>query len=439
MARRQRTGLRARPEVAFGWVATAGVVVLVYFAVVRGGALLLGVDAATLALSALATVVVAAIIDPVQQHSERLAARAVHRGRSTPYEVLTQLSSRVPATDTPAELPQLMARILAEGTATAWAQVWVLVNGRPTLMATHPPDAAASTAPPAVGGPTDDGRGLKSVTVGHGGAVLGVLRVQEHPGRPLTPIEERLYAGLAAQAGLALHTAQLRAELQARHRDLTARASQLRTARDELVQIQDQERRRLERDIHDGAQQQLVALRINLRLAQTLASRNPQRARGLLAEQAAAAEDAIETLRTLSRGVQPQVLRDHGLPQALAMAASASPVTVDLHVRDVGRLSADVEAAAYFCCLEALQNVVKHAEATRVIVSVAVKGDTLELEIADDGKGIASDSVPGTGLGNMRDRLTAVAGTLHIESRPERGTKVIAAMPAIGPVEPKHA
>jgi signal transduction histidine kinase len=248
-----------------------------------------------------------------------------------------------------------------------------------------------------------------------------------------------LYAGLAAQAGLALHTAQLRAELHARHRELSARASQLRTARDELVQIQDQERRRLERDIHDGAQQQLVALRINLRLAQTLASRDPQRATRLLAEQADAANDAIETLRTLSRGVQPQVLRDHGLSQALAMAASASPVTVNLHVRDVGRLSTDVEAAAYFCCLEALQNVVKHAEATTVTVNVAVKADTLELEIVDDGKGIAPDSVPGTGLGNMRDRLTAVAGTLHIESRPHRGTKVTAAIPAVGPAEQSHA
>jgi signal transduction histidine kinase len=248
-----------------------------------------------------------------------------------------------------------------------------------------------------------------------------------------------LYAGLAAQAGLALHTAQLRAELHARHRELSARASQLRTARDELVQIQDQERRRLERDIHDGAQQQLVALRINLRLAQALASRDPQRASRLLAEQADAANDAIETLRTLSRGVQPQVLRDHGLSQALAMAASASPVTVNLHVRDVGRLSTDVEAAAYFCCLEALQNVVKHAEATTVTVNVAVKADTLELEIVDDGKGIAPDSVPGTGLGNMRDRLTAVAGTLHIESRPHRGTKVTAAIPAVGPAGQNHA
>jgi signal transduction histidine kinase len=290
-----------------------------------------------------------------------------------------------------------------------------------------------------MGGPTDSGDGLKSVTVGHGGSVLGVLRVQEHPGRPLTPIEERLYAGLAAQAGLALHMAQLRAELHAQHRDLTVRAAQLRTARDGLVQIQDQERRRLERDIHDGAQQQLVALRINLRLAQTLAGRDPHRAMGFLAEQADAAKDAIETLRTLSRGVQPAVLSDHGLPQALAMAASACPVTVHLHAQDVGRLSPNVEAAAYFSCLEALQNVVKHAAATTVEVTLAVNGGTLELEIADDGKGIDSDAVPGAGLGNMRDRLTAVAGNLHIESGPHGGTKVIAAIPAIRATEPRHA
>jgi signal transduction histidine kinase len=430
MARRQWTHLRAHPEVVMGWLGTAGVVVLVYLAVIRGGELLFGEPTNSLTLSTVATVVVAVIIDPVQNSLEAVARRLLRGGSSTPYEVLTQLSSGLPSPDPRAELPQLMARLLAEGTAAEWAQVWVLVNGSPSLMATHPVDAAADTRPPAVGGSTDDGNGLKSVTVGYGGTVLGVLRVQECPGRPLTPMEERLYAGLAAQAGLALHTAQLRAELRARHHELTVRAAQLRTARDQLVHVQDQERRRLERDIHDGAQQQLVALQINLRLAQALSERDPERAAALLAEQSSAAEEAISTLSTLSRGALPRVLSERGLPDALALAASGCPVPVHLTVGDVGRLSPAVEASAYFCCLEALQNAVKHAGATAIEVTLTLQDETLHLTVTDNGNGITAESVPGAGLSNMQDRLTAVAGSLHIASRPCEGTTVSAALPA---------
>jgi len=421
---------RVSPESLLGWAGAAVAVLVVYVVVVRGGDQLIGTRAAHVELSILATVVVAATIDRIQSRCERIAARLLHRGTSSPYDVLAQFSSQVAGAEAAGELPQLMARLLAEGTGAAWAQVWVLVNGRPTLMATSPPEASAESSVPAISG-TSSTDGLRSVAVGHAGSVLGVLRVREREGHPLTPVESRLFAGLAAQAGLALHAAQLRAELEHRHLELTARAGQLRAARDRLVATQDAERRRLERDIHDGAQQQLVALRINLRLAQTLAERSPERAAQLLCEQAAAAEDAIATLRALSRGAEPEVLSRAGLAEALREAATTCPLPVELDLHDVGRFPRPVETAVYFSCLEALQNVAKHAHATRVSVHLDVVGEALEMEVVDDGRGLEPGAVAGAGLGNMRERLVAVGGELQIGAARDSGTAVTAIVPAV--------
>ncbi len=421
---------RVSPESVLGWAGAAVAVLVVYVVVVRGGDWLIGTRAAHVELSILATVIVAATIDRIQSRCERLAARLLHRDSSNPYDVLAQFSSQVAGAEAAGELPQLMARLLAEGTAAAWAQVWVLVNGRPTLMATFPPGVAADSSAPAISGSSSTD-GLRSVAVGHAGSVLGVLRVKEQDGHPLTPVESRLFAGLAAQAGLALHAAQLRAELEQRHRELTDRAGQLRAARDRLVAAQDAERRRLERDIHDGAQQQLVALRINLRLAQTLAERSPERAAQLLSEQAHAAEDAITTLRALSRGAEPEVLTRAGLPAALREAAKICPLPVELELHDVGRFSRPVETAVYFSCLEALQNVVKHARATQVGVHLDVVGDALELKVVDDGRGLEPGAVAGSGIGNMRERLAAVGGQLRIGAARGSGTSVTALVPAV--------
>ena len=162
-----------------------------------------------------------------------------------------------------------------------------------------------------------------------------------------------------------LRGARLRAELESRLVELTARAEELRASRQRLVDAQDAERRRLERDIHDGAQQHLVALAVNLRLAETLAQRSPERADVLLAAQEQAAVDAIETLVHLSRGIYPRLLggpragrRTRGGGRRPARCPSRSSP------RDVGRYPATVEAAAYFCCLEAVQNAAKHSGAT---------------------------------------------------------------------------
>jgi signal transduction histidine kinase len=306
-----------------------------------------------------------------------------------------------------------------------------------TLAATWPTDARADERPPAPGADGMDatGVGRRAEAVRHGARSLGVLRVQERPGMPLTGVEQRLMAGLAAQAGLVLRLAALRAELEARHSELVSRAGDLRASRDRLIATHDAERRRLERDLHDGAQQHLVALTVNLRLAQTISGRSPERAAHLLTEQGDAAQVAIETLTSLSRGIYPPLLGAEGLVPALQSAAATSSIPVTVDTTTTERPPRAVEAALYFCCMESVQNAAKHSGAACVSVRLADQAGWWRLSIVDQGAGFDSQGVaaPGAGVGlvNMHDRLDAVGGTLSVESQPGLGTTVTAEVPRI--------
>jgi signal transduction histidine kinase len=246
-------------------------------------------------------------------------------------------------------------------------------------------------------------------------------------------VEERLFAGLAAQSGLVLRMVGLRAELMDRRAVLVARADELQASRERLISTQDAERGRLERDIHDGAQQHLVALAVNLRLAQKIAVRSPERAARVLSEQVDAAGLAIETLSSLSRGIYPTLLSDEGLVPALLSAVATSPIPVTIEATGVGRPAATVEAALYFCCMEAVQNAAKHSGARSVSVRLGADGDQWRLTVTDDGSGFdaaAAGAVgTGTGLVNMRDRMDAVGGTVTVGSRSGSGTTVTAVVP----------
>lgn len=214
-----------------------------------------------------------------------------------------------------------------------------------------------------------------------------------------------------------------------------ARADELKASRERLIETQDAERRRLERDIHDGAQQHLVALAVNLRLAETVAARSPERASRVLAEQADAARAAIDTLSRLSRGIYPRQLADEGLVPALRSAVATSPMPVTVEADGVGRLPTPVEAALYFCCVEAVQNAAKHSGARSVTVRLGEDRGRWRLTVTDDGAGFVRAQVravgAGAGLVNMRDRLNAVGGTVTIGSMPGRGTTVTALVPIL--------
>jgi signal transduction histidine kinase len=411
----------------------AAFVVGVYVVVVLGGGALIGrTDSPSLPLSVLATAIVALGFAPVQAALERAATRLGHGGAPTPYDVLSRFSETVTGGYATEELPARISMLLAQGTGAQWAQVWLSVSDHLTLAATWPVDAAADPTPPDPQPDAADttGEGRRALTVRHGGQFLGVLRLQQRPGLPLTAVEERLFSGLAAQAGLVLRLIGLRAELRARHEELLARADELTASRERLIETQDDERRRLERDIHDGAQQHLVALAVNLRLAQTVAARSPERAARLLAQQADAACEAIETLSQLSRGIYPRLLADEGLLPALRSAVATSAIGVTLDAGGVGRLPTPVEAALYFCCMEAVQNAAKHSGATAVTVRLGEDAGRWRLTVTDDGTGFdpAQGRLAGTGTGlaNMRDRLDAVGGRLTVGSVPGVGTTVTA-------------
>ncbi len=413
-----------------------GFAVLVYVVIVLGGGALVGsTSSPDLTLSVLATAVVALAFDPVQTRLEGLAARAVHDGTPPPYDVLRHFSTTVPGRYPAEELPWRMAQVLAEGTGAEWSQVWLVVGNRPTLAATWPPGA---TREPTAGDPDpqdQDAPGRRQLPVRHGGELLGVLVVQEREHVPLTSVEQRLFAGLASQAGLVLRSVRLRAELERRLAELSWRAEELRASRQRLVDVQDERRRLLERDIHDGAQQHLVALAVNLRLAHTLLARSPDRARELLADQERAAAEAIDTLAHLSRGIYPPRLVDGGLAVALDAAATTSPIPVRLTTQDVGRYATGVESAAYFCCLEALQNAAKHSGASEIRVDLRGERDSLSLTVVDDGSGFDPTSTPaGAGLSNIRDRAEAVGGRVSTESARGRGTRTTVVLPATPPV-----
>jgi signal transduction histidine kinase len=416
----------------------AGFVSAVYLLVVLGGGVLIGrTDSASLPLSVLATAVVALLFAPVQAALDRAATRVGLQGVTAPYDVLSRFSETVTGEYATEDLPARMSMLLAQGTGAQWAQVWLVISDRLTLAATWPANAHADRAAPSPQPDAEDTRatGRRARVVRHGSQTLGVLRLQERPGLVLTSVEERLFTGLAAQAGLALRLVGLLAELEGRREELLGRAEDLKTSRERLIKAQDVERRRLERDIHDGAQQHLVALVVNLRLAERIALRSPERAARLLSDQADAAHRAIEIFSSLSSGIYPRLLSSDGLVPALRSAVTTSPIPVTVDTDDMGRLPAPIEAALYFCCMEAVQNAAKHSNAAAVTVRLSEEREVWRLVVTDDGTGfdqskVGADGVDG-GLMNLRDRLDSVRGTLTVKSLVGTGTTVVAVVPRV--------
>jgi signal transduction histidine kinase len=206
---------------------------------------------------------------------------------------------------------------------------------------------------------------------------------------------------------------------------------ELKASRQRLVAAQDEERRKIERNIHDGAQQQLVALSIQLRLASQIAGTDEEKERELIATLTERANEALEDLRDLARGIYPPLLADKGLPAALEAQARKTVVATTVHAEGVGRFDRTVESAVYFSVLEALQNIAKYAEASSAEVSLSNGDGSLRFAVTDDGRGFdASATSYGTGLQGIADRLAAIDGTLAVRSAPGRGTTISGVVPA---------
>ncbi len=419
-----RGRLRERLLVLAGLVAFVGAV---YVAVVIVLGVLVGrSDAPSLLLSVAATAIVAVGFEPVRNRLRAWANRLSGRPHPLPYEVLTHFAPDSEASAQ--ETPLRMAKVLAAGVGARRVQVWLLAGGRLRLAAVHPESDGEPPAPP---DPSDDqtpvsGRHVRSVR--HSGELLGVLVVEEREGERLTPVEEELLDSLAAQAGRVLRNLGLTTDLHYQLLDVSARADLLRMSRRRLVAAEDVERRLLERDIHDGAQQQLVALAVNIRLVQSLPTRSSHRAGELLEGLDRSVEQAaIDLLEVV--GGQPRLLAQAGLAAALRSAAGSSPLPVQLVSSGLGRYPAEVELALYFCCMEALQNVAKHAAAHAVVVELHGDERSVTACVSDDGRGF---DVPGWsegGLGHMAQRIEEVGGALSIRSDRRDGTTVRAEVP----------
>lgn len=402
-------------------------VATVYLVVVLGGGLLIGqTESPHVGLSILATALVAFGFERVQGRLRELVTRLFLGGRQSPYEVLRRFSGAVGGTYASAEVAPRMAQVLTEGTGAEWSQVWLMVHDRPVLAATWPPDADADDS-----APTDmEAPGRRNLSVRHADEVLAVLRLQLGD-RPMTSVEERLFSGLAAQAGLVLRGVRLRVERAGRLADLSARADELRASRERLVDAQDTARRRLEPDIHDGAQQHLVAMAVNLRLAETVARKSSRRAAGILAAQCDAVDETRRVLTDLSRGIYPRLLTEEGIASALRTALAGGPVPVVITEYGVGRYDRSIEIAVYYCCLEAVQNAGKHSGAKLVTIDLRAGSDRLDVTVEDDGGGFSAPPLPGVGLANMRDRIEGLGGTLVVEATAAGGARVRATVPTL--------
>jgi signal transduction histidine kinase len=293
---------------------------------------------------------------------------------------------------------------------SAWASVWLptLLDGRE--------HAAVRVAP-----------------VSHAGELLGLI-VVERPAAAdaFTEEDDRVLTELARQVGLAVRNARLDTALQTSLDELRRQADELRLSRARIVASGDAVRRRIERNLHDGAQQHLVAMAVNLRLVRDILAEDPPAAGEMLDELADEVKVTIQDLRDLAHGIYPPLLADSGLAEAMRAAGNRSPLAVTVSAGEIRRYTPDIEAAVYFCCLEALQNAAKHAPEARVEVRIWEESGGLLFSVTDDGPGYdAKVARRGHGFVNMADRLGAIGGTVRWESEPGHGSQVLGSIPLL--------
>jgi signal transduction histidine kinase len=431
------------------------VVVAVYLAIVLGlGRVPHREERTLLVLSMVAAAVAALLYLPAHDRLKAMATRLVYGERRAPDEVLRSFGSRLSRSVPLDELLLQMAESLRKTLGLRSAEVWTATAGALELTVSDPERGPArlpltaeeesTVARAGVSGPgwikvwlpdllkERDEALVRTVPITHSGELLGLVVVYRPTGaESFSAEEDRILTELARQVGLTFHNVRLDSALQASLDQVRQQADALQASRGRIVAAADAERRRIERNLHDGAQQHLVALAVKVRLAKQLSGRDPDKANVLLEELGGDLEDALQELRDLAHGIYPPLLADKGLPDALAAAARRASLDTEVRTDGVQRYPAEMEAAVYFCCLEALQNAGKHAgEGARAVVRLWEEEGGLLFEVADDGAGFDTRRTGASaGFTNMNDRLGAIGGSLRIESAPGRGTKVSGVVP----------
>lgn len=277
-----------------------------------------------------------------------------------------------------------------------------------------------------------DGAAIRIAPVSHTGQLLGLIVAERRAGAPALPAAaDATLKELAREVGVAINNARLDSALSATLDDLRQHAEALQASRARIVVAADAERRRIERDIHDGVQQYLVALSVKARLARQMIERDPAKANSMLEELGQDIQKTLDELRVLAHGIYPPLLANEGLLPALTAAARRASIPAWVEADGIGRYPPELEAAIYFCCLEALQNAGKYAgEGAAANVRITEEPGALMFEVIDTGAGFnPQEHAAGAGLTNMTDRLGAVGGTLRVESTPGGGAKVTGAIP----------
>ncbi len=313
---------------------------------------------------------------------------------------------RAPIKITPAE--ESIA-VNARVSGAAWAKVWL-----PDLLR----DRAETY--------------LRVAPVSHSAQLFGLIVAERAKrGENLATEADETLEEVAREVGVAVNKSRLDSALQASLERLRKQAAELQASRGRLVAAADEERRRIERNLHDGAQQHLVALAVKARLVEQLTERDPERARSLMNQLQDDVKSAIEELRALAHGIYPPLLSSAGLGEAITAACRRAPLPTDVDANVAARYPPEIEAAVYFCCLEALQNAAKHAGAdVSAHVRIWEEPGALLFEVCDEGAGFEpSQHGDGAGLTNMRDRLGAVGGTLRVESGAGQGTRIEGVVP----------
>src|SRR6516165_7867610 len=418
----------------------AGLVLVVFLAVALGiGRVPSSRQTTLLAFSMIAAAVVALLYQPLRKRLVATANRHLANEHGSADDVLRAFGSRlatpIPFDELLLELAESLRRTLAVSSAEVWTgsggllkraasdpdlgPASVILGRREESVVTRAPVSGAawvSTWLPQLMSGRERGT-LRAAPVTHSGELLGLIVVERAgDGEPFAADDDRVLAALARQLGSAL-----KASLD----ELRRQAEELRESRARVVAAGDAERRRIERDLHDGAQQHLIALAVNLRLARQLSRSDPAASQSLLDELTSDVKDALERFRELAHGIYPPILEDRGLADGLRAAAARGPMRARVEtVSVIERHSREVEATVYFCCLEALQNAGKHAgDGARATVRLWEDVDSLRFEVIDDGIGFDPASRPrGSGLTNIEDRLGALGGRLAVRSSPGAGT-----------------
>jgi signal transduction histidine kinase len=410
-----------RRSILFGGL--SAVTVVAYLALAGTLGLAAG-QRASVGIGVLVTLAAVAVFEPARRRVEAATRRWVFGKRVAGEELLRAVGDVLEDTQDTRRLGETLATTIVNSLELEWVRITLRAAGSgPSL-----PVAAVGITPDAEAAPD------LLVPLVHAGGTIGQIECGPRTTGELSTRDEQLLATVATQAALAVTNAGLAAQLEARLDDIAHQAAELAASRSRILQAQMAERRRIERDIHDGVQQDLIACIARLRLARNQLSRDPELAASTLVELQDHTTTTLERLRELSRGIHPLALTHHGLVAALEAQACRLPldVTIEADARvEHSRYDEEIESAAYFVICEGLTNIIKHAGTTTGRVQLGAEEDQLIIEVTDDGRGHRpGPNGSGSGITGLGDRVEALGGTLELESAIGTGTTLRAVLPA---------